>query len=188
MTSQREVERLYEKLMHDVATKEFYTDIDLANKVNCYVCEECQHITKTKDVDPGVTPFMFTCEVCKATATSTFYTDIAQDCKPTIEWYRPSLKETLKLRKDQGTLDHVLRGGLIDRKCKEAKTSEKQLVFVLELNDTKAIYLDLDCLCDALKMEWESRPDSDIIEEEFKVYGKMMTAKEIDELPEFDGF
>jgi len=116
MTSQREVTRVYEKLMHDVETKEFYTNIDLASKVNCYTCSKCKHITKTKDVDAGVTPFCFVCEKCGATATSSFYNDIAPHIDPTIEWYRPSLKETLKLRKDQSTLDHVLRGGLIDRK------------------------------------------------------------------------
>ncbi|WP_461631711.1 hypothetical protein [Labilibaculum euxinus] len=116
MTSQREVERLYEKLMHDVATKDFYIDIDLANKVNCYTCQDCGLVIKSKDIDPGVTPFMYSCPKCKGTATSSFYNDIAPHIKPTVEWYRPSLKETLKLRKDQSTLDHVLRGGLIDRK------------------------------------------------------------------------
>ncbi len=73
MISQREVKKRYNKLMNDVKTKDFYK-VDLTNRVNCYVCD-CGHITKTKDIDSGVTPFTFTCEKCKGTAKSTFYND-----------------------------------------------------------------------------------------------------------------
>jgi len=117
MISQRKVERQYNKLITDVKTNDYYTDIDLTNRVNCYVCE-CGHITKTKDVDQGVTPFMFTCEACGGTARSTMYKDIAPMKKPTFEWYRPKLKQVQKMRKkEEGLLDHVLRGGLDYRKC-----------------------------------------------------------------------
>jgi RNase P subunit RPR2 len=116
MISQRQVQRQYEKLMHEVKTKEFYTDIDLASKINCYTCENCGHVTKTKDIDPGVTPFIMQCPACKETATSSFYNDIAPHIEPSVEWYRPSLEETMKLRKNPGTLEHVLHGGLLDRK------------------------------------------------------------------------
>lgn len=104
----------YNKLMEDVATNDFYKT-DLTNRYNNYFCK-CGHITKTKDVDPGVTPFMFTCEECGNTATSNFYNDTIPEKSHTIEWYRPDLKETLKLRKDPGLLEHVLAGGLLDRK------------------------------------------------------------------------
>ena len=116
MISQREVERKYSKLMNDVQTNKFYTEIDLSNRVNCYTCDKCGHITKTKDVDAGVTPFIFNCEKCNSTAMSSFYKDIAPEQKPTYEWYRPDLKRTLKLRKDEYELDHVLSGGLLARK------------------------------------------------------------------------
>lgn len=112
--SKRSVTEKYLNLINDVDTNDFY-DIDLTNRVNCYVCP-CGHITKTKDVDAGVTPFMFTCEACGNVAQSTFYKDIIPDKPHTIEWYRPNLKETLKLRKNPGTLEHVLAGGLMDRK------------------------------------------------------------------------
>ena len=111
MISQREVERKYLKLTEEVKTKKFYTDVDLSNRVNCYVCK-CGHITKTKDIDAGVTPFMFSCEECGETATSTFFKDIVPEQKPTIEWYRPTLKQVLKMRKDEGLLEHILLGGL----------------------------------------------------------------------------
>ena len=116
MISQREVERKYSKLMNDVQTNKFYTEIDLTNRVNCYSCK-CGHITKTKDIDAGVTPFMFSCEKCGGTATSSFFKDIAPEQKPTFEWYRPTLKQVMKMRKNEYSLDHVLQGGLEFRKC-----------------------------------------------------------------------
>lgn len=118
MKSQREVERQYNRLLKDVETKDFYK-IDLTNRVNCYVCQKCRHITKTIDVDAGVTPFMHTCESCGDMAQSTFYKDVAPNLKPTQEWYRPSLKQVLKMRSDEGMLDHVLKGGLDVRKIRE---------------------------------------------------------------------
>jgi hypothetical protein len=115
MKSQRQIEREYNKLLKDVATSEFY-EADLTNRVNCYTCQKCGHITKTKDVDSGVIPFMFRCEKCNEVAYSSFFKDIAPDQVPTFEWYRPTLKETLKMRKDEGQLDHILKGGLDYRK------------------------------------------------------------------------
>lgn len=117
MISVKEIIKKYNELLLKVKTEDFYK-IDLTNRVNCYRCSTCHHITKTKDIDAGVTPFMFTCENCGETATSTFYTDIAHLQEPTIEWYRPSLKQVLKLRKkeDNGMIDHILQGGLDDRK------------------------------------------------------------------------
>lgn len=109
-----DIEKQYKKLMRDVATKDYYK-IDLTNRVNCYTCN-CGHITKTKDVDAGVTPFFFSCEKCGGMAQSTFFKDIAPNQKPTIEWYRPSLDELFKMRKQPALLDHILMGGLHYRK------------------------------------------------------------------------
>jgi len=110
-----QLEKKYADLMHDVANDVYYK-VDLTNRVNCYVCE-CGHITKTKDVDPGVTPFMFNCEKCGGMAKSRFYTDIAPEKKPTIEWYRPTLEQVKKMhrKKDFGTIDHILNGCLVNR-------------------------------------------------------------------------
>jgi ribosomal protein L37AE/L43A len=112
MMSVRELTRQYNSLLKDVAEKDFYK-IDLSNRVNCYACQSCKRVTKTRDIDAGVTPFMFSCEHCGETAYSTFYKDIAPHKEPTFEWYRPTLKECLKMRgKHEGLLDHVLKGGL----------------------------------------------------------------------------
>lgn len=115
MKSKKKIEKAFKKLIDEVKTKKFYTDVDLTNRVNCYACAR-GHITKTKDVDSGCTPFMLTCEVCGGLAHSTCYNDIAKDQEPTIEWYRPTLEQLLKMREDPGMLEHVLNGGLDYRK------------------------------------------------------------------------
>lgn len=114
--SQREVQRKYQKLMHDVATSDYYK-VDLANRVNCYRCG-CGHITKTKDVAAGVTPMSINCESCKSSAYSSFYSDVAPAQNPTQEWYRPTLEQALKMRNKPWELDHVLSGGLLKRPIK----------------------------------------------------------------------
>lgn len=114
MISQREVEKKYKELLLKVATHDYYK-IDLTNRVNCYSCG-CGHITKTKDVDAGVTPFMHQCEKCENMATSSFYKDIAPQQLPTEEWYRPTLKQVLKMRTKEGMIEHILSGGLDVRK------------------------------------------------------------------------
>jgi len=89
------------------------------DRFNCYRCAECGTITKTVDVDNGTTPFFHTCsnKECDAFGTSTFYKDILPDEKPTEEWYRPSLDETLQYLKEGkvGTVEHILMGGLNSR-------------------------------------------------------------------------
>jgi len=115
MESKRQVEKKYNSLLKKVEIDDFYK-IDLNNRINCYVCTKCDHITKTKDIDAGVTPFKFTCEKCHGTATSSFFNDIAPNQLPTFEWYRPTLKQVLKMRKTPGMIDHILGGGLNYRK------------------------------------------------------------------------
>jgi RNase P subunit RPR2 len=108
--TKKEIKKRYKKLLKDVETKDFYK-IDLTNRFNCYICT-CGHITKTRDVDSGVTPFMHTCEKCGHIARSTFYRDIKPIQEPTQEWYRPTLKELLKEKNNDGFLEHVFNGGL----------------------------------------------------------------------------
>lgn len=113
--SQRELERLYNSLLYEVKTKEFYTEVDLSDRTNIYHCG-CRHQTITKDVDAGVTPFTHTCEKCGGMAKSSFYSSKGTGQVATQEWYRPTLKECLKLRKKPELLNHVLQGGLLNRK------------------------------------------------------------------------
>jgi RNase P subunit RPR2 len=115
------VEKKYAALLKDVQTKDFYTQIDLTNRVTCYKCKECGEITKTRDVDAGVTPFVFTCESCGGEAHSSFYKDIRPMQEPTIEWFRPTLEQVLKMnrQKKYQLLYHILQGGLEWRKIKK---------------------------------------------------------------------
>ncbi|MDM1045896.1 hypothetical protein HX004_14145 [Myroides sp. 1354] len=64
----------------------------------------------------------------------------------------------------------------------------EQTVYVLELDNQKAIHLDLRSLLDALETEFDNLHEDDFKTTVFKVYPKKMTDDEIDNLPEFDGF
>lgn len=108
------IKKKYENLIKEVETSDYYK-IDLTNRVNCYSCY-CGHITKTIDIDAGVTPFMFSCEKCGENAQSSMFRDIAPLQQPTIEWYRPTLEEVLKMKNEPWLLDHILKGGLAHRK------------------------------------------------------------------------
>ena len=94
--------------------------------VNCYKCEVCDHVTKTIDIDLGVTPLVISCEACKKVqAKSTSYKDIVPEKEPTFEWYRPNIKEVLKLRKKSHMLNHILAGGLKFRKITTEKGTDE---------------------------------------------------------------
>ena len=84
MTKKQLISR-YNQLMIDVETNSYYTDIDLTNRVNCYVCG-CGNVVKTKDIDAGCTPFMILCDKCNEFAKSTFYKDIKPNIEPQYEW------------------------------------------------------------------------------------------------------
>lgn len=110
-----EIEKRYEKLLLDVQTKEHYTRVDLTNKLQSYWCNR-GHLTSMRVIDAGVTPMYYTCEICQGPAGSTHLTSSDE---PTQEWYRPSLKQLLKMSTrdwHDGLVDHVLSGGLLLRK------------------------------------------------------------------------
>jgi hypothetical protein len=91
--------------------------IDLTNRVNCYTCTVCGHITKTRDIHKGIAPYLHSCEKCNGISHSSFYNDIAPKKNPTQEWFRPSLKEILKFYiKNPAMLEYILSGGLDNRK------------------------------------------------------------------------
>lgn len=106
----KQITKQYQALLEEVKTNEFYTKVDLKNRVNCYTCQTCKLITKTIDIHAGVTPFIHRCEHCGEMAHSSFYKDIAPHLLPTQEWFRPELSEVLKM--NGGLLDHILQGGL----------------------------------------------------------------------------
>lgn len=104
------IQKQYTELLHAVQTHEFYTRIS-ENRTNNYECKSCQHITKTIDIDKGVTPFIIRCRKCNSEAISNFYYDSKPSDKPELQFYRPTLEETYTL--STFAVDHVLKGGLL---------------------------------------------------------------------------
>lgn len=88
---------------------------ELDSRFNAYACANCNHPTKTKDDDFGVTPMFHECEICGDLAVSMFYK--AGPDNYTQVWYRPTFEEVVEMNKKQDpNLDHVLRGGLLNKK------------------------------------------------------------------------
>ena len=110
--SQREVSRRYYNLGQMLDGKK-------VNGINCYKCVD-GHIFKSHELSPGVTPINIDCpeEDCDKLASSTFYNDIAPSLPVIIEFYRPTLKHCMKLRKNPELLDHIFNGGLLMRRIK----------------------------------------------------------------------
>ncbi len=84
-------------------------------RTNCYLCRkpECRHITKTLCIHEGVTPMLFHCEKCGEIAESSGFRDLVPNQKATIAWYRPTLRDVLKIRKTHPFIvEHILKGGL----------------------------------------------------------------------------
>lgn len=107
------VAEIKEKYEHITNT---YKNKDLKS-INCYTCEHCQHITKTINVDKGVIPYMFRCPNCKGYAYSSYFENIAPFLDPTIEWYRPTIEDTIQL--NALDLEHILNGGLMFRNVRK---------------------------------------------------------------------
>lgn len=126
----QEIKNKYEKLMEDVKTNDYYTKIDMTNRVNYYICRNCNKAIKTIDIDRGCTPFMIRHE-CGNMANSVFYTDIPalSKLKPEKEWYRPTLDEIFKWKENQSeemfnyNFDHLMNGGLFSRAIKNYSPS-----------------------------------------------------------------
>lgn len=107
----RDVTKRYKKMLRSIEGEEYFK-----GKENCYTCQECGRVTKTIDVDSGVTPMGIECPFCHGEAMSSFYSDIAPNVKATYEWYRPTLEETLSLVDEHFfTVNHILSGGLLRR-------------------------------------------------------------------------
>jgi hypothetical protein len=99
-------------------------------RLNIYTCDHDErHAVVTVDREPGVTPFTIECPHCKAEGTlgtgfyrhppmtSSFYR-VPADSQPTHEWYRPDSLESFA----PGTVDHLLKGGLVLREIAKATT------------------------------------------------------------------
>lgn len=92
------------------------SDISLIEgRINCYKCPD-NHITRTKEIHLGITPFTHDCDICGKIAVSSLHVDISPNTDIAGEWYRPQLKQLIKLRRFGNIVDHVLSGGLLYRK------------------------------------------------------------------------
>ncbi len=115
MYTKSHLTKLWQNLLKKVATDDYYK-VDLTNRVNYYTCGN-DHVTKTKDIDAGVTPMFIPCPVCNANSVSGMYgVDKFPEMEPSHEWFRPTLEQILKHRKSPNLLNHFLQGGLDYRK------------------------------------------------------------------------
>lgn len=67
-------------------------------------------------------------------------------------------------------------------------STQKQTVWILEHEGSKAVHFSLGCLIDGIKLEFEDRDHEGMGGYQYKIYTSEMTEEEINDLPEFDGF
>lgn len=107
----RDIEKRYKKLH-----KQF--NGVASGKISCYVCEQCEQITKTREVADGHVPMGIECPHCHANAMCVTEMDAAPNIPVTYEWYRPTLDELTALAEEHlFTVNYVLNGGLLRRPC-----------------------------------------------------------------------
>lgn len=109
----KDIEKAYNKLVSEIESIDMY---DGRNTVDRYTCDCCGYMVYTTYKDKGVTPFMIRCTRCGGTMfhDKTYNKEIVPKHIIVLDWYRPSLKQTLKL--SEGEIDHVLNGGLLLKK------------------------------------------------------------------------
>lgn len=107
--NKEDIEKKYNELVQTIETKRMY---DGRDKVDRYTCITCGHIIYTTYRDKGVTPFTIRCSRCGGTK----HHDKTYDKKTVpayvnvMDWYRPTLEQTLKM--SDAKIEHVLNGGL----------------------------------------------------------------------------
>lgn len=106
----KEVKKEYLKLTKEIETMPMY---DGCNTVDRYVCDKCGGILHTTYKDKGVTPFIITCQICGGMMkhTQTFRKETVPETVEIKNWFRPTLKQTLKM--SDTNIEHILNGGLI---------------------------------------------------------------------------
>lgn len=86
-----------------------------------YLCEKCGDLSQYQHIDAGVTPNGMICPSCGGHAVTDSYTGRFASQTPAhyLEWFRPSFKQAKKITKNNAALmEHIMEGGLIDRKDK----------------------------------------------------------------------
>lgn len=106
----KEIEKKYCKLTKEIESMHIYDGRDTVDR---YLCEKCGGFLHTTYKDKGVTPFTITCPMCGGimSHTQTFKKETVPDYVEVKKWYRPTLKQTLKM--SERSIEHILNGGLI---------------------------------------------------------------------------
>ena len=105
-----DIEKKYNELVNSIEKKRMY---DGRGTVDRSTCDTCGHIIYTTYRDKGVTPFTMRCNRCGGTKyhDKTYDKNTVPDYVNVMDWYRPTLEQTLKMC--DGKIQHVLDGGLI---------------------------------------------------------------------------
>lgn len=108
--TKEDIEKRYNQLVNSIEKKEMY---DGRGTVDRYTCGTCGHIIYTTYRDKGVTPYTIRCNRCGGTKyhDKTYNKKTVPSYVMITDWYRPSLKDVLKM--SDGMIDHILNGGLI---------------------------------------------------------------------------
>ena len=96
--------------MQEPEAEQSATDTKPDGRTNIYVCPFCAAHTVTVDLESGVTPYVISCEQCKAPATSTFYR-LPTTETATLAWRKPTAEELAFV--SPATREHARRGGLL---------------------------------------------------------------------------
>lgn len=102
----------------------------------------------------------------------------------------------LKTEKDANDLVIPIKNKLIGERnaaiiksaADEKESKSKALVYNLTMDGSTAVHFSFGCLIEGLKAECEDMDDESLMDMEFTISFKQMTDKEIEDLPEFDGF
>lgn len=108
--TKEQIEKRYNELVNGIEEKKMY---DGRNTVDRYVCDTCEYMIHTTYKDKGVTPFTMRCTRCGGTMyhTKTFDKKTVPHYVMVLDWYRPTLEQTLKM--SDAMIEHILNGGLI---------------------------------------------------------------------------
>ena len=108
--TKKQIEKKYNALVGRIEDMGIY---DGRGTVDRYECEKCGCVMHTTYKDKGVTPFATSCRECGGLMrhTKTFSKEVVPTHIKVINWYRPTLKQVLKM--PDGIVEHILNGGLI---------------------------------------------------------------------------
>lgn len=109
---EKELKKEYDRLSREIENIRIYDGRGMG--VDIYICDRCNAAKYTRYKDKGVTPYIIHCRECggnmvhRKTVEETNYIKRKETIK---NWVRPTYEQMMKM--DKGTIEHVLRGGLV---------------------------------------------------------------------------